>query len=314
MTTEWATLDTASGKAVLTFTRHLDQPVEKVWRAITDPDHLERWFPARVSDALTPGEPLRFTMDGEDAGTGHVIVFDQLRVFAFSWDGDVLRFELIEHPHGCTLTLIHTINAAHGGVRAAARNAAGWDTCLDALVTIANGEQPAPAGEMLTVIESYIERFGLGYGTVTESADGHSSTIVFDRDLVWRPIESAWELLTGAQNITEGDIAPARAVCHDLTPGRVIAATAPLILELDCPGADTVRWKFTAEADEGHRVILTHMVHDTRLLPDLLAAWHIHLDHFFTELLDGTQNSRDAQAGKLREEYTARLAGATISR
>ncbi|MEA2587510.1 MAG: hypothetical protein QOH66_437, partial [Actinomycetota bacterium] len=40
----------------LRFERHLAHPVEKVWRALTEPEQLRSWFPHRiVGDLLTPG-------------------------------------------------------------------------------------------------------------------------------------------------------------------------------------------------------------------------------------------------------------------
>lgn len=39
------TLETVDDRHTLRFERHLDHPVERVWRAITDPDELRHWFP-----------------------------------------------------------------------------------------------------------------------------------------------------------------------------------------------------------------------------------------------------------------------------
>ena len=48
MNTEWGTLDTIGGKAVVRFERRLAHAPEKVFRAISDPAEMRHWFPARV--------------------------------------------------------------------------------------------------------------------------------------------------------------------------------------------------------------------------------------------------------------------------
>ena len=47
------TLDNIDDRPTLRFERHYDHDVERVWRAITDPDELRHWFP--------PGEELEVT-------------------------------------------------------------------------------------------------------------------------------------------------------------------------------------------------------------------------------------------------------------
>ena len=42
------TLETIDGKPTIRFTRRLDHPPERVWRALTEPDELKRWFPDTI--------------------------------------------------------------------------------------------------------------------------------------------------------------------------------------------------------------------------------------------------------------------------
>jgi hypothetical protein len=56
-------------------------------------------------------------------------------LLAFTWGEDVLRFELEAEGTGTRLLLTDELPP-----EAAARNAAGWDTCLDRLV----GLEPGP--------------------------------------------------------------------------------------------------------------------------------------------------------------------------
>jgi len=62
----------------LVLERTLDAPVELVWEAYTNPEHLKRWFAPRpyeiteVELDLTPGGIFRFRMIGPDGfDTGH---------------------------------------------------------------------------------------------------------------------------------------------------------------------------------------------------------------------------------------------------
>jgi uncharacterized protein YndB with AHSA1/START domain len=69
--------------------------------------------------------------------TGEVLVVDQPNVLAFTWGEDTLRFELSAEGDGTRLVLIDELPPD-----AAARNAAGWERCLDRLA----GVEPAPDG------------------------------------------------------------------------------------------------------------------------------------------------------------------------
>jgi uncharacterized protein YndB with AHSA1/START domain len=119
------------GRPALRFERRLPHPPARVWTMITDPDELATWFPARVHlDAWEVGRTLRFTFDGEDAETtGRVLAVEPVRRLALDWEGDELVFELTGTDDGTLLTFT-TLLAARD---TAARNAAGWDVCLDAL-------------------------------------------------------------------------------------------------------------------------------------------------------------------------------------
>jgi hypothetical protein len=67
--------------------------------------------------------------------TGTVLAVDEPRHLAFTWGEEILRFELSPMDGGTRLVLIDELPAPH-----AARNAAGWEVCLDRLA----GLEPAP--------------------------------------------------------------------------------------------------------------------------------------------------------------------------
>jgi uncharacterized protein YndB with AHSA1/START domain len=123
---------TADGRPRLRFTRRLAHPPEKVWRAITEPEHLAAWFPDTiVVERWAPGAPLRFADGaGEPAAfDGEVLAFEPPQMLELRWGTDLLRLEVRPDGDGTELTLLDTLDA----VGKAARDGAGWHVCLDDL-------------------------------------------------------------------------------------------------------------------------------------------------------------------------------------
>jgi uncharacterized protein YndB with AHSA1/START domain len=119
--------------------RQLPDPPEVVWRALTDRDELVTWFPCDVvTEGWEVGATLTFPFP-EDVGmtlTGTVLELDEPRLLAYTWGDEVLRFELAPTAAGGTeLTLSDELPP---GV--AARNAAGWEVCLDRLAGLVPAE------------------------------------------------------------------------------------------------------------------------------------------------------------------------------
>jgi uncharacterized protein YndB with AHSA1/START domain len=132
-----ARFETIDDRPVLHFERHLSHPVQAVWSAVTDPAELVHWFPCAVEAELRRGGRMRFTFpeltlpDGSSSFEGEVIEFDPPRRFWFTWGEDELRFELEPTAEGNSCLLRLTV--VLGSRDKAARDAAGWDVCLDAL-------------------------------------------------------------------------------------------------------------------------------------------------------------------------------------
>ena len=127
-----ATLLRAGDRPVLRFERHLSKPVDAVWRAVTDPTEMRSWFPTRIEiDEWRAGASLIHYFDGHDIEPlpGTVLEWDPPRRVSFTWGTDTIGFELAPAPGGGTIFVLTEELSAN----AAARNAAGWDTCLDRL-------------------------------------------------------------------------------------------------------------------------------------------------------------------------------------
>ena len=67
----------------------IEAPVDVVWRTITEPDQITRWFADQVELELKPGGQgyLGFGEPGEHKGTAIVVeTVDQPNRFAFRWN------------------------------------------------------------------------------------------------------------------------------------------------------------------------------------------------------------------------------------
>lgn len=136
-----ATLLTHGARPAVRLERTLKDPPEVVWQALTDREQLRAWFPCDVvvdGGRLEVGASLTFPFPPEVIDmtlTGVVLELDEPHLLAFSWGEELLRFELAAEGSGTRLVLIDELPAG-----AAARNAAGWDVCLDRLA----GLEPSP--------------------------------------------------------------------------------------------------------------------------------------------------------------------------
>ena len=133
-----AILISTCDKPVLRFERFLPRPVEQVWRAVTDPEEMRAWFPTRIEiDRWEPGAKLTHHFDDPSVGPlpGVVLECSPPHRLVFTWGEDTIGYQLSPADGGTTFVLTEELGAAK-----AARNAAGWEVCLERLVTGAVGE------------------------------------------------------------------------------------------------------------------------------------------------------------------------------
>ncbi len=164
----YGTLETLrDGSSQLRFTRALAHPPEKVWAAITEPEHLAHWFPTTIDGERAAGAQLRFTFPGGQFPPfeGEMLTYEPPSVMEFRWGPDVIRLELAPIEEGGTvLTLLDTLEERGK----AARDGAGWHTCLDALERELGDD--ADAREEMSrwkdVHVHYVESFGPEAATI----------------------------------------------------------------------------------------------------------------------------------------------------
>jgi uncharacterized protein YndB with AHSA1/START domain len=135
-------LSRQDGRWTLRFTRRLAHPREKVWRAVTEPEHLAIWYPQQIVGERRAGAPLRFVSSGGEGFDGRMLVFDPPSVLEFTWGADLLRIELAADGTDTLLTLTDTFD----DLGKAARDAAGWHECLGRLASDLDGTPPEAWG------------------------------------------------------------------------------------------------------------------------------------------------------------------------
>jgi uncharacterized protein YndB with AHSA1/START domain len=134
-------LITDGARPAVRLERQLADPPGAVWRALTERDQLRSWFPCDVvidGGSWEVGRPITFLFPTDVMDmtlTGEVLEVDEPKTLVFTWGEEILRFELTPLSGGTRLVLIDELPAD-----AAARNAAGWENCLDRLA----GLQPPP--------------------------------------------------------------------------------------------------------------------------------------------------------------------------
>ena len=252
----------STGRPTVRVERHYPHAIEKVWRAVTTPEHLGAWFPSPVQIDLRVGGAMTFTaFDGDAAAAGTVEVLDPPRLLAFRWGADRMTFELAATADGTSFALTHAFDDRAG----APSLATGWEMCLGALRHVLAGE-PAPAPDRgVARHEELVVAFGLDAPEITE--DGGAWTVRYERQLTC-PAQVAWDLWFGVDQVT-GEQRRAPAVGESLTPyrapdlviGTMTDVDEPRLLAFDVaptggPG-EHVRVELRKGTGHGARLVLT---------------------------------------------------------
>jgi uncharacterized protein YndB with AHSA1/START domain len=145
---------TVDGRPALRLERRLDHSIERVWRAVTEPEELAQWFVAEVPWTPALGEEI----DAEGQ-TGAITALEPPRLIAWTWGPERYSFELRPDEDGCVLAFTHVFDPKRGP---GWQHAAGWDAYFDRLDAHLGGgflsEEDAHAG-MEDRMARYRERF-----------------------------------------------------------------------------------------------------------------------------------------------------------
>jgi uncharacterized protein YndB with AHSA1/START domain len=260
------TLETIDGRPALRFERRLAHSIERVWRAVTEPDEIARWFVAPVAWTPALGETF-----GEEGQAGRITELQEPHVLAWSWGDERYRFELAPDGDGCRLTFTHIFDAKYGP---AAQHAAGWETYLDRLDAHVVGghlteeQAHAPIGELH---EQYAARFGEDPAPGRRSIAGmafrdltleEGPQLRFERRYR-HPIEHLWRAITDPDELGQWFPSGEPLEITDSDPPRLLAGTW---------FGDALRFELRPDRD-GCVLVFTHAFDDRDTAARTGAGW-----------------------------------------
>ncbi|HEX6115551.1 MAG TPA: SRPBCC family protein [Solirubrobacterales bacterium] len=265
MTTLTGTLISVDDRPALRFERRLPHSVERVWRAVSEPAELSRWFVAPVDWTPEPGEV--FESYGQ---AGEITEVEPPRLLAWTWGGERFAFELEPDGEGCLLVFMHVFDEREQG----ANYASGWEihlSRLDALLAGGSLTVDQARGPLAELHDSYAERFDLDPET--------------GRRQIERMYPSAGELEDGPRLRFRRRFAHPpervfRAVMDAGERAEWFPADAPLeVVESEAPGlivgtwfGDTLRFEIRADGD-GSLLEFTHEFEDRDTSARTAAGW-----------------------------------------
>lgn len=127
-----ATVEKDGETWTLVMVRHLRHRPERVWAALTEPEHLKEWAPFDADRSLAvAGNRVKLTTVGTPGplvSETLVIRAEAPRVLQYNWGDREVRWELEAVADGTRLTLWNNIDRNF-----IAMGAAGWHVCLAVL-------------------------------------------------------------------------------------------------------------------------------------------------------------------------------------
>lgn len=158
---DYGELEVDGERAVVRYSRRFPHAPSKVWRALTEDEHLEAWFPTTIDGDRAAGASLTFRHRDVELPPmeGEMVAFDPPRLLAMTWGGDELRFELEPDGDGTAMRFTATMTE----LGKASRDGAGWHVCLNNLAYELAGERAPesdPGTDWGQINSVYVQRFG----------------------------------------------------------------------------------------------------------------------------------------------------------
>lgn len=124
------------------FERFYPHPVDKVWRALTDPARLADWMGESMVDPRVGGR-IEVMIGSPGVATGEIRVWDPPHVLEFTWDnmdshGAIIRYEMKADGQGTRMVFTHS----HMPYTSSALMLPGWHVFFDRLGQALVGVEP----------------------------------------------------------------------------------------------------------------------------------------------------------------------------
>lgn len=133
----------------------IQAPVERIWRAISEPDHLARWWAERAAGYAEPAGEI--TLNFDDLGfelTQHVSRMQAPHTLALEFEGssgaETIHFEVERSPVGAKLILLHRRSVA----AQCPELISGWQLALGHLAYYCENHFGDPSLSLIEIAES----------------------------------------------------------------------------------------------------------------------------------------------------------------
>ena len=137
---ELGTVERTGERYTLRLSRVIAAPLDRVWRAISEPEEIVKWLLCETTNAAEPGGQMLLDWGDDGRNGGAILAYDPPRLVEYEWDtfpggpghGSVVRFELVEVAGGTQLLLTHRdlVPPETPGT------AAGWHSHMDKLEAV----------------------------------------------------------------------------------------------------------------------------------------------------------------------------------
>ncbi|MBM6614310.1 SRPBCC family protein [Desemzia sp. RIT804] len=135
-----ATIQQSGDKVIAEFERDIPYEIDLVWRMLTENQYLQKWFSELSVEALEEGGKILFDMRDGTFEEMTITSLSEPNVLEYTWDKDLVRFDLTPSEIGTHLIFKETITEVTDHTP---RDITGWHVCLDVIEAIlANEELP----------------------------------------------------------------------------------------------------------------------------------------------------------------------------
>lgn len=107
-----------------------------IWEMLTVNSQLQKWFAELSIESLQIGGRILFDMQNGQFEEMKILELEEQSTLAFTWDKDIVKFELNGNENETSLTFTETLYTITDHTP---RDLAGWHCCLDHIRELCEG-------------------------------------------------------------------------------------------------------------------------------------------------------------------------------